>query len=94
MRLVRLVGEGEQDELDEYSEQEDDKTVVADELAEEIKHVDNDKCIDPAEQGPSQGDNAVEVEAVVFVNTLVVRAEQLVVVGAEEEREVAYLRVA
>ena len=65
LALVALVGEREEDQLDEDREQQDDDAVVAYELAEEIEDRDNHQSVDPAEDAPSEGDQLGEVE--VFV---------------------------
>ena len=93
LRLVRLVGEGEEDELDEYGQQQNDDTVVAEELAQEGEDRDYDKGVDPAEELVTQRHQFVEVEGLVARTAVVIRRQQGIRVGTQEDVKPGYLRL-
>ena len=93
LRHVALVGEGEEDELDEYGQQQNDDTIVGNKSAEEAEHGYNHKFINPAEETPSQRHEARQLEVFIGRDDVIQRGQQRVVVGTEVEVEAGDLLV-
>ena len=86
LRDVGLVSERREHELQDDGQHQDDETVVGHELAQPVKHGNDDTGVDPAEEFPTQRDEVGELQ-VLFGRELVVAREHVVAVRAHVEVE-------
>ena len=83
-RHVRLVRQREEHQLDDERKDEDDHTVVGEEAAEVVEDGHDEVAVDGAHPFVAQRHELVEREAVGLVATLIVGAEEFVLVRADE----------
>ena len=86
LRDIGLVGQRREHHLQDDGQHQDDQSIVGHELAQPVKHGNDDAGVDPAEEFPSQGNQVGEFQ-VLFGRILVITREHVVAVRAHIEVE-------